>query len=813
MTYLEPTVEKPAAPPMPDAPVPKGSLKRTAAQLWLAGIEQRTGQPVVKNLVRFVMESEARALSEMGNFRLWRERAENYMRNDFSDRVTMDELDIFRLSNETLGIVRSGIGFLVARLQDDIFGSTPWMAVTPEPDADDDAEMDRWKLAIPPGNPAAPLDGQIAPGLPGVDQRTAFAQKIYEHAARKMKDCAFEKAGKNAVERVVNLGETILRAGARKDVETFGRRTNVWVGPDGKAVITVAMEYVEEGEELIEMQVMDDGSIAPMPDPQAMQGDDEQAEGDMESGGQGGRPIVGATLEQGEPGPQPTGKTVFVPAKDPTTVIPEGSSLQEWIVEDEDVIYEGVESQVIDWRNFRCATSYETVDAAPFRGHVYEMRLSDIRRKLQQYHECDYQDWTTDVRQMFDRLRADTTSAKMESRQIGPEAAGSGGDEANPIIKCLDFETHWDPEGNGNVRLLFGTVLMDHDELFFCEYLANVLRKRKTLYTVPAVYNLPNTWCGRGWWELFWDIVMNTDRLWNNMIHRDGMNANPITLMNADAVKEDVIADGALKPGRRFTKANANIKMADFIEFAVFPNLDEGTREKLEFLMKMYQNESGASSVAQGSVAELPALNTATGVQSVLASGSTLHKRPAMAIRDGLEEHAGKLLQLVYAMQAERETPERFLIGQGADMQRVTLTTAEVANLNLAVKFTMTRFHQRELLDQTATGAQIIQWYLALSEAEKGPLRQFVIDRLIALDIPNADKLVRMPLAPGPPAPPPIKESVNVNYKDIPAHAKQQLLDQIGLKVTPADVEEQDAKAAKGHGDNGNGGQGEVKAA
>lgn len=718
-------------------------MKKTAAQLWLKQIETKTGLECCKALTQLVLQREGEVLAEMGNYRFERQLAESYMQNDFSARLNGPDGDIFQLRNETMGMVRSGIAFVVARIQDDLFGSAPWYAAIPEGTSD-----------------------------------TLLAGKIYEHSSWKLREAKFQDRGEDVVDRVINFGEAILRTAWKRDVQQYGRLASVLFTADGEPVLTVKGEYVFEEDEFVE------AAVTPAPANVTGVGTNvtgEQANvtdtGTNVTGGAGEMETAAETTAEGGMEEQPA-PAALVLKKDPTVTMEAGMHFEEMLIEETEVRYNGLDPQSIDWKNFRCSPSFADIEDADFRGHVYEQRLSQLKAKVRAWTGEDEADWDMETIQMFDALKTDSTASKDEARTKGPDGAGAGGDEKNPLVKCLDFEMEWDPEGEGNPRLLFGTVLVESQQLFWLEYGCNILPGGKSVYTVVSAYNLPGRWAGRGWWKLYEDVQNNADRLWNSIIHRNEMNSNPMTGIHEDAIAEDV-NDVKFRPGERVTLQNGKT-MKDFADVMVMPNMDAGTWQLLEFFMKLNQLETGVTSSAQGGLGDMPATSTATGIQSVLSSGSTLHKRPARCIRDGLADALWKLLTLLYENQDRDET---FAYGEGENTQIASLTRADVKNLKLNVRLTMTRFRQREVIEHSQQAMQVHQQYLALPEQEKAGARDLYVELLRNLDIPGADKIIRMPVELPPVDNTPPSERINISYKDLPPEGKALLMEDVGLPV------------------------------
>ncbi len=590
---------------------------------------------------------------------------------------------------------------------------------------------------------SAPWFGAEPEGMADVE----LSERIQKHAAVKLREADFENIGEMSVDRAFNFGEAIYRTGWRRDVQKYERLASVLCeGPEGKEqpVLKPDGSYIEERD----LEVV-------VPEP-AEPGTDAAA--------------------AVEPRMMVRGTDIAVDG--------ERHRFCEWVIEEEEVTYEGLDPLLVDWRNFRCATSYASIERAPFRGHIYERRFSQLVRKLEQLHGVSAEDFDDATKAMLDKCRNLPDTPQDEARVA--QEGGPTGDEKNPVVKCLDFEMEWDPEGKGETRWYFGTVLVESEQLFFVDYLANILKGGGSLYDAVAVYCLPNTWVGRGWWELYEEFNDNADRLWNTLIHRDNLVANPPAGVQWDAIEEskDDVQAKIGQPGFHVS-LRPEKTMGDFLSFAVFPNRDQSSWELLQFFMKLYQLETGVTSSAQGGLGDMPATNTATGIQSVLASGSTLHKRPAKEIRDGLKSVVGKNLTVLYTFHNKEET---LRYGEGQNAVLVTLRPEDVRDLKLNVRILMTRYAAREQMDKAQAAVGVHTQYIALPEPEKAAARPLYVQLLKAQGIQGAEDIIRQPMEMNPNEPPPPNplEQVKVGYTDLPAAAKVQLLTMMGFQnITP----------------------------
>ncbi|MCE5310434.1 MAG: hypothetical protein LLG20_22585 [Acidobacteriales bacterium] len=182
------------------------------------------------------------------NMTSWREKMAKWERmseEDFSDRKDQrDQVndssvrDIFMDQNDTLGTIGGFYDFHFAQAKDDIFGTRPWLAVTPE--GKDDIEL---------------------------------ADTMTKHAQWKFNQSDLEQALIDALKVSTWGGTAFVKAGYRKDVEKIRRVANVAVstatgqpffkGVDeaGNPALVEAGEYIETAEELASFGISDEENV------------------------------------------------------------------------------------------------------------------------------------------------------------------------------------------------------------------------------------------------------------------------------------------------------------------------------------------------------------------------------------------------------------------------------------------------------------------------------------------------------------------------------------------------------------------------
>lgn len=124
----------------------------------------------------------------------------------------LDEMvnDIFDLQNDSLNIVGGFASFMTARAVDDIFGTDPYYALSPE----------------------------------GIEDR-ALAEDLQKHSEWKLRGSPFKEAALDALDLAMGLGEGVIKVHWHREVDVYEREAVV-MHVDGEPVLTPAGEYVTE---------------------------------------------------------------------------------------------------------------------------------------------------------------------------------------------------------------------------------------------------------------------------------------------------------------------------------------------------------------------------------------------------------------------------------------------------------------------------------------------------------------------------------------------------------------------------------------
>lgn len=647
--------------------------------------------------------------ASLGNFREKRRRFQRQMLDDFEWRrggrergvysqAALDEWaqSIFDVQNDSFNIVGGFAAFMSARIIDDVFGTDPFYAVTPEGIEDND-----------------------------------LAEEIQKHSEWKLRKSTWRDAALDSIDYAVAIGEGIIKSTWARDVDVFETRSTVLVNKKGKPVVTVDGDYITQ----------DDVTQGIGTDPTTQQ------------------PIPALMVK-----------------KDPSLVLrPQDVSWSEMDIEQTNVSFDNVKSAVMDFGDILIPENATSLEESNFVGHRFQKRLSEILAK--------YPNMDKDLQSILKTENADAKSAEAkpieELHEVGEHEALQ--DNPDPIIELVECWIKYDPVGDGRIRRMMILYVRNHRRIITMDYIANITPEGQLPFEVVRAYKVKNRWYGRGYYEIYEKAQEFIDRHLNYVAYRNRFHSNPVTFFDPGNLLEDEeTGEFELVPGKSY-RLKPGLKVADVLQVFEFPDLDERTWQLMQMMIQVVQVRSGITSAAQGEVSSLPSTSTATGIESILQSASTLARQPMNTVKDGLEKSLLYVIKLIYANMNVQEVYSYF----EGDQQKVGMLSPDlVKNLDMNVRILLTRFKQRENVEAAEKAITLVTTqYLPLSESEKGPIRPLFIQVVKGLGFDQADVIVRKPIQQTGGAPIP-RENINLNIKFelLPPDIQQQFYPLMGLQ-------------------------------
>lgn len=672
----------------------------------------------------------------MDTFRKKRKKFRKWADGDYSDRKTQDEADIFSKENIPLEFVTGVAEFMAARTCDDLLGSDPYFA------------------AIPQGDKG------------GSD--TELASQIERHARHKLQKARYKAIAKEAIDSGYATGEGLVKCTWLKDVDKFEELAWVMVGPDGKPVVCEDGDYIHDDDPMVETPagpVYAHQEVILFPPGAELQvipesGDPLPILIDID-----GKPIMnrdGQPWHEGDVRPVAPG--VFVLSKG--EVYP-GGNFEQMALEGENVLYEGLDLRLVNFGDFIAPMDVPHLSKADFVGHRMSLKLSYLREHFQITKKTEKDigvpdqkpkdDASKPIEHLGEKEAADTTTPDEKDK--------------DPTYKCVEVYARMMVKGK--MRRIYCCVEEDSETILAVDYWANVTPGGVLPFFAVVPKPVKDRWWGRGYHEIYESETDFVDRTFASVTYRNKQHSNPVKFIHLRAFKRNATAKSIIiEPGKVYELDEnwvPEVPGQGPISIFEFPDLDSRTIWLFEMVIQMTQVRSGVTGAAQGAISNLPANGTATGVQSIMMSGSTLHKQPIEQCRDGLEDGLSLSLKVLYSNQ-NRDDTLTYLEGDATKV--LTLNKESVQNLDLDVNIILTKMHEQETLESVKSAMQAINSYIQTPEMEKDPVRPLYVQLLKSLHIAGPDAIVRKAQPQESQPPPP---HVQLPYKDTPPDVRRQI--------------------------------------
>jgi len=514
-----------------------------------------------------------------------------------------------------------------------------------------------------------------------------LSESIQKYIDWKLRLAKWHRGMVEAIRSSYFLGEGIVKQSWCREADVYDALETVMVGPDGSPVTTTAGEYIYEND-----------------------------------------PITIDELAG-----------VVFPAKDPATDLssmPQPFTFAEVQVEKTLIRKNNVDCAVMDHQNFLCPTTAKSLEDSDFVAHTYAWHLSKI---------VDFYGLDATAREAL-RAAASDKSGKPAPSDTRGEREEAQNDDQDPLISLAECYCRADVMDDMKMRRVQIVLCPSIEMILSVDYIANVTPDGRLPFTVIRSNPVKNRWYGRGFLETLEPAQTFIDRTFNQVIVRNDLSANP-----AGGYDESALADAGeamegdtyqLRPGK-YEKLARGKKMSDFLSHVVVPDMDERTWQLMQFVIQVIQVRTGVTSAAQGEVSAMPSTATATGIESILQSASTLAKLPMLFLRDDLESALHYATELIFA---NFDGDEVFTYFEGDEAAVGALTAEQSRDISVNVRMLMTRLRQREMREASQMAIKDLMAYLQFPEEEKTNARQLFVQSIKGLGIDNADQIVRMPM-------------------------------------------------------------------
>ncbi len=420
------------------------------------------------------------------------------------------------------------------------------------------------------------------------------------------------------------------------------------------------------------------------------------------------------------------------------------------VVQKEIVTYDGPQTKLLFYRNFLCDPKIPGLDAQPFMGDTYEIRVGELKRL--------YSEGLLTPEAFSGAINAATNVSEDKARvERDGETTGREHWATLPIndfvrvAECeLDYEVPWSAtDGTGTptsqLARLWCVVAVNTGQVIWADFLGNITPQGQTHYVSVTSDSDETRLFGISLPHKYEDAGDFIDATVNQVVYRNDFAANPA--VSHDPQDFIQTKDGKpleFKPGMSLAKTSraADKKLEELIEIIQLPQMEDISEYLIDLFMKTVQTDGGVTGAAQGDTGALPSTSTATGVRSILGFGSVLHKLPMREIKSGLERAIRKFFDFALFRPAGDEFYNYF----EGDQQRVEVMTAATRRqLKLDVSLSLSRFADSERTSAEQQSLAISKDYLQQLPEVQQALRPLYVRVLSNMGIPEAEKDLPMP--------------------------------------------------------------------
>jgi len=312
-----------------------------------------------------------------------------------------------------------------------------------------------------------------------------LAADLSKHANWKIRHTNVTNVFTDAVNQSINIGTSFPKITWRRQIEEFERVATVAVGPDGSPVATSAGDPVEADDELVE-----------------------------------------------------TGDGI-APAKDPSTVLPEGFAWEEHAIPDEVTIFDNVSAALVDYNDIAfnaLAPELDIHETDVF--HRRSIGLLDARMEFGLTKE-QYDAALSVVNDGTDKTGQDTPRTHRGEGEMSTTSYDAE-EETNPSLTMIEGYMRCDPFGSGKPIRIYIVFCLELQVTFKLDYLANITPNGVLPILPVRCYRVPGRLIGVGYLERYDEINDFVDSQFNSIIYHDRMASSPPGGYHEDALDEDL---------------------------------------------------------------------------------------------------------------------------------------------------------------------------------------------------------------------------------------------------------------------------------
>lgn len=457
------------------------------------------------------------------------------------------------------------------------------------------------------------------------------------------------------------------------------------------------------------------------------------------------------------------------------------------------VLFEGVKSEPIYYKDFLCPLTAPSVQEADCVVHLYDKNVMEfvdlvVKRGMIGDTANDRIGAAQRILAVVQELADNSTAPKAAmSAELRPNenfgSAPSNNTAGSPISEFAEFYLWFDANGDGVAENIMLIADRKTRTPIFYDHVANVTTDGLRPIEIVRINPVEGRWYGQGVMELFESYQTILDLLvnrWNFSQSRAGRLDiyDPSAFLEGDRDSNLPVNYGmtmTLKPGRDLEKAFKSIYLTD-IKF-------EQIQGQIQLFMQLLYNESGVTTSNDDQAAGLQSSDLATGIIQAKNSGDELFK-PIIA---DLQSPLTKLLNREIDVTLANINPtEAFTYLQGDVTQIGSITADDVRGLRYKAQISLTTYKNQEVVQLSGQAAALVEKFYLLAPEIQQHVAPFYRQQLRALaPTTDADTTI-VPMPPQPPAPMPVKPTLAIAAKlpELTPEERVQAMKDIGIQST-----------------------------
>lgn len=312
----------------------------------------------------------------------------------------------------------------------------------------------------------------------------------------------------------------------------------------------------------------------------------------------------------------------------------------------------------------------------------------------------------------------------------------------NHRIELWEGFVRMDPVGDGKMRRMFVVFDRTGNKLLKADYLWNRTPKGEVPIKPLRIYRLPGRAYGVGFYERYEHLTNDVDGFYNSMAVRAQF-TKPITGRDRSVIEHDDEESIEELDIRRPVELKNGAKLSQYLQFATLPETGGDINQLMQQIIQTGQMRTGISAAAQGDLSSLPDTNTARGISQLQSRAAVLLKWP---INDAKRDILPGMSYGVILLLSNMEVGEAFVWGEGETAELIELTPAQIRDLTMDVKLSMSQTQNLEASQNAQQAIQVVMSYLQVPEPEKAALRPLFVQAVKSLGFDHADQFLREPI-------------------------------------------------------------------